>query len=67
MQQVIINSGRKSVSITANDEHGPFTSYLFVNCTSPEASGLGDITLVSAKHKSLAGARKWATKTLEGR
>lgn len=67
MQQVIVNKGRHSVSITANDEHGPFTSYLFVNCTGPNASGLGDITMVSAKHKSLAGARKWADKTLASR
>ncbi|QCG93948.1 hypothetical protein E6C67_08340 [Azospirillum sp. TSA2s] len=62
--QKIINSGRRSVSITANDENGPFTSYLYVNCTGSDASGLGNCTMVSAKHKSLAGATKWASKQL---
>lgn len=67
MQQVIINNGRHSISITANDEAGPFTSYLFVNCTGSDVRGLGDITPVSAKHKSLTGAKKWAQKTLASR
>lgn len=58
MQQIIQN-GTQAVSIYANQPEGPFYSNLYVNCA---AERLGDITPINAKHKSLKGAIKWASK-----
>jgi hypothetical protein len=63
--QTIINRGKRSVSIFSNDETGGrFSARLFVNCTGPKASELGDATSLSKTFKSRSGAERWAEKTL---
>ena len=55
--QVTAQQGSRQVVTSANHPEGPFESRLYVNrgCTA---------TLVSAKHKSLTGATKWARKAV---
>lgn len=63
--QIIINSGKRSVLITVNGDVGSrIHARLYVNCTGPLASGLGDATLMAKSFKSRAGAERWAAQTL---
>jgi hypothetical protein len=59
MRQIEITNGTRRVISTSNGEGSPWSSRLYVN--SGETA-----TLICAKHKSEAGARKWAARTLEG-
>jgi len=59
------SQGTRTVVTTA--QNGVYSSRLWVNCK-PEvknaATDLGDATLVCGKHRSEAGARKWAAKAV---
>jgi hypothetical protein len=61
MTQTTIQIGNRTVHITANDPTGPFSSRLYVNTRGGDP---GDATLTCAKHKTLAGAVKWANALL---
>jgi hypothetical protein len=57
MQIQIATQGTRQVLTTSNDAEGPFWSRLYVN--NGETA-----TMVSATHKSLKGAAKWAQKAI---
>lgn len=57
MQTITAQVGTRQVITTSNDAAGPFWSRLYVN--SGETA-----TLLSATHKSLKGAAKWAQKAV---
>lgn len=61
-----IKNGSREVIISANTAAGPFTSRLYVNCNSRDASSEPSMGPV-AKAKTLKGAEKQATKMLERR
>lgn len=63
MTQIEIKRGSRIAVISANDEQGPFSTRLYVNCQ----NGLTDAsaTLICKKAKTLKGAHKQAAEMLE--
>lgn len=57
MKQIEIRNGSRIVISTSNGDGYPWSSRLYVN-------GGKTATLTSAAHKTEAGVRKWAEKTL---
>jgi hypothetical protein len=66
MFQKSIRSGSREVIISANTPDGPFSSRLYVNCNSRDASSEPSMG-PAAKAKTLKGAEKQAAKMLERR
>lgn len=58
MKTIKVQKGSKLVIATSNGEGFGWSSRLYVN-------GGETATLISAKHKSEAGVRRWASKVLE--
>ena len=62
MHTLIQYQGNRAVVINANAPEGPFWACLYVNARKGIADA--DITSLRWKGKTLAGARRWATKQL---
>ena len=60
-------SGKRAVAIFANEDAGPYTACLYVNCNPvlQTHAGLGDITPLRKKAAKMVTIEAWATEQLK--
>ena len=62
---IMSNTENGRTVVIYSQQQGKYESRLYVNCpTDAIRSRLGDPTLQCAKHKTLGGAKRWATKMI---